>query len=95
MAEVQKNEPKVYAMAQEVKKEVLLSLELKALRESLGVKQGEVVEKMAVKQSAIARFEKKGYSSKLSTVKEYLASLDCTAELQVTLPDGSKKLMAI
>jgi len=39
------DEPQAYAQSEEIKKEILLKLELKSLREELGVKQAFVVKK--------------------------------------------------
>ena len=89
------DEPQAYAQSEEIKKEILLKLELKSLREELGVKQAFVVKKMKIKQSSVSRIEKKGTNSKLATIKEYLESLGCTSALQVTLPNGQVKLLKI
>ncbi|MEY8200766.1 MAG: helix-turn-helix transcriptional regulator [Colwellia sp.] len=94
-AHIKETDTEVYAAAQEIKKGILLKLELKALREELGEKQSTVYKTMHIKQSAVSRIEKKGTNSKLATIKEYLASLGCTSALQVTLPDGSVKLLEV
>lgn len=95
MDKVRINEPEIYAAAMEVKKEILLPLELKSLREGLGVTQVELAKAMKLKQSLITRLEKKAHNAKLSTIKAYLIALDCSVSLQVTLPDGRLKTMEI
>ncbi len=79
----------------EVKKEALFLLELKSLRERLGMTQLELAKAMKVKQTFITRLEKKVHNAKLSTIKAYLMALGCSASLQVTLPNGSLKTMEI
>ena len=44
-AAMERDEPQAYAQSEEIKKEILLKLELKSLREELGVKQAFVVKK--------------------------------------------------
>ena len=92
---VKSNEPEGYAAATKVKKETLLPLELKVLRELLGMTQLELATEMKVKQPTIARLEKKGHNAKLSSIKEYLSALNCSVSLQVTLFDESLKTMKI
>lgn len=93
--EVKVNEPEIYAAAMEVKKEILLPMELKSLRERLGMTQLELAKAMKVKQTFITRLEMKGYNAKLSTIKAYLMALGCSVSLQITLSDGNLKTIDI
>ena len=95
MDKVKINEPEIYAAAIEVKNKILLPLELKSLRERLGMTQLELAKAMKVKQTFITRLEKEGHNARLSTIKAYLMALGCSASLQVTLPNGSLKAMEI
>jgi DNA-binding transcriptional regulator YiaG len=50
--EVKVNEPEIYAAAMEVKKEILLPMDLKSLRKRLGVTQSELAITMEVEQTS-------------------------------------------
>lgn len=86
-------------LVDEAKKEAAIEIaefELQAIREELKVDQMELAKKLGKSQPTLSKFEKKvGVNSKLGSIVEYLAALGCEVSLDIKMPSGESRHLAL
>ncbi|MBQ5766573.1 MAG: helix-turn-helix domain-containing protein [Burkholderiaceae bacterium] len=69
--------------------------ELRRIREEIGMTQSQLASLMGVSQPSIANLEKKGADIKLSTLHRYFDALGIEGTIQIKLPSGELRHIAI
>lgn len=94
--EVLKNLPKErQERIQKGTENLILELELAAIREELALSQKELATSLGISQPAVAQIEQRGNEIKLATLKRYIESMGGKLSLTITLPSGSQKTFGI
>lgn len=68
---------------------------LRRIREEIGMTQSQLASLMGVSQPSIANLEKKGADIKLSTLHRYFDALGIEGTIQIKLPSGELRHIAI
>lgn len=68
--------------------EMLLEVNLYALREQLAMSQAAVAKAMGISQPSVVAIEQRGNDIKLSTMKRYVEAMGGKLRIDVELPDG-------
>lgn len=68
---------------------------LRALRKEASLTQEDIAVLMKTKKSNVSRLENKTFDTKLSTVSNYCAAMNCVAELVIRSKDGNEVRLSL
>ena len=85
-----REKPEVVANAMAKASDILIDINLAAIREWVNITQCELAQAMNVKQPTIANMEKQGHDMKLSSLKRYIEAVGGKLRFNVELPNGKK-----